>query len=309
VTDPDELLDAEEDDSTAIVNLAGLRGPSARPGQLSYLLVRVHGEEIGQIVSLGTEELSIGRHPSSRLMLNDAGISRHHARILWENGGHVLEDLGSANGTYVGQERVARHALSDGDVVQFGPTVLYRYAVTDADQQAMLQHLYQASVTDALTGAHNREYFDSRLSSEVAYARRHQAELSLLMLDLDHFKHVNDTFGHQVGDLVLVELSRTVRGRLRVEDVFCRYGGEEFVVILRSTDLAAAACVGERVREAVEQMTVMDGDSRISVTVSVGCSSLLFVADLTPVGLVGEADRCLYAAKRGGRNRVVASEA
>lgn len=309
MTEPHELFDDADEDSTAIVDLASLRGPSARPGQARYLLIRIYGEEIGQVVTIGAEELTIGRHPSSGLALNDVGISRHHARITWENEGHVLEDLGSANGTYVEEQRIGRHPLRDGDVIQFGSAALFRYAVTDPDQQAMLQHLYQASVTDALTEAHKRDYFDSRLASELGYARRHGTELSLLMLDIDHFKRVNDTLGHRVGDLVLRELAATVRSRLRVEDVFCRYGGEEFTVILRTTELAAAVCVAERIREAVEAMRVVDGGTEVSVTVSIGCASLASLSDPSPAALVGEADRCLYQAKRSGRNRVIASGA
>jgi len=305
-TDPNDLLDAVEDeDSTAILSLGKLRAAGAEVALQRYLLVRIGGDEIGQVVNLEEAELTIGRQPTSGLILTDPGISRQHARIVWQDQTHVLEDLGSANGTYVERERITHRALRDGDVIQLGPNILFRYSVTDSNQEAMLQHLYRTSVTDALTEARNREYFDTRLMTEFAYARRHDVELSLLMIDLDHFKRINDEYGHQVGDLVLRELSQAIQRGLRSEDVFCRYGGEEFSVILRTTDEAQSESVAERVREAVESLTIDTGDAKIRVTISVGCATLSSLAEPSTEELVREADRCLYQAKRSGRNRVV----
>jgi diguanylate cyclase (GGDEF)-like protein len=306
-SDSHELLDAaEEDDSTAIVKLPGLGRVTPVPTQNRYVLVRVQGEEIGSVIELATSEFVVGRHQSCDLQLSDNSVSRRHARILFTEGRHLLEDLGSANGTYVGIDRVVQHWLSDGDVVQFGSTIAYRYSVTDSQQLAMLRYLYDASVTDALTGAFNREYFDARLTSELAYARRHATPLSLLMIDVDHFKQVNDTFGHPVGDAALVKIVESVRSRLRVEDVFCRYGGEEFTAILRTTDLDAAAVAAERVRSAVAQIDLRSDGRRVPITVSVGCASVNCCKDWTPEELVSIADRRLYIAKRNGRNRTVA---
>jgi diguanylate cyclase (GGDEF)-like protein len=159
-------------------------------------------------------------------------------------------------------------------------------------------------VTDALTGVYNREYFDGRLTSEIAYARRHSTELSLLMFDVDHFKKINDSYGHPVGDQALIKLVESVKTKLRAEDVFCRYGGEEFVTILRTTDLGAAACAAERVRLAVEQVSLMTEGVRVLLTVSVGCASLSCTRESSPAELIAIADRRLYAAKHAGRNRI-----
>ncbi len=304
--DPNDLLDAvEDDDSTAILSLAKLRAASTEVALQRYLLVRIGGDEIGQVINLEDTELSIGRQPTSGLILMDPGISRQHARIVWQDQAHVIEDLGSANGTYVERERITRRTLHDGDVIQLGPNILFRYSVTDSNQEAMLQHLYRTSVTDALTEARNREYFDTRLMTEFAYARRHDVELSLLMIDIDHFKQINDTYGHQIGDVVLRELAQTIQRGLRSEDVFCRYGGEEFSVILRTTDETQAQSVAERVREAVECLTIDTGEATIRVTISVGCATLSQSAEPSTEDLVKEADRCLYLAKNSGRNRVV----
>ncbi len=306
MSDADELANASDDDEqTAVVQLGDLRSVSTVAVPDRHLLIRVEGDEIGQITQLLGVPLTLGRHSSCSICLADAGVSRRHAQVSRIGDKYQIEDLGSANGTYVGSNRIQRQILEDGDVIQLGPGVTYRYSVTDADQHAMLQHLYDASVTDPLTGAFNREYFDTRLASELAYARRHGAELALLMLDIDHFKKINDTWGHQTGDNALIELVRAVRVRLRSEDVFCRYGGEEFAVILRATDLPSAARVAERVRAAVEQMRVESAGRLIPVTVSIGCSCLRCCGDPTVLQLVALADRRLYAAKAGGRNRVV----
>jgi diguanylate cyclase (GGDEF)-like protein len=266
----------------------------------------VKGAELGRVSRLPPEQFRIGRSQDCELWLGDDGVSRKHARILWEGTSHLIEDTESANGTFVQGQRVSRQVLRDGDVIQFGPTAVFRYTVTDESQQALLQQLYDTSVTDALTGAHNREHFDTQLRSELSFARRHKADVSLAIFDVDHFKKVNDTYGHQGGDAVLVALANAIRAMIRNEDVFARYGGEEFALILRGIDGAGAATVGERLRERVEAMRVDFEGQVLNVTVSVGCASFAELDEKAPEALVGAADKRLYAAKHGGRNRVVA---
>jgi diguanylate cyclase (GGDEF)-like protein len=302
----DDLDDEEE--RTAVVNVADL-GHSAYPAAPDrHVLVRMDGSNVGKLFALGASDVSLGRHSSSDLLLEDDGVSRRHARLVREGDAYYVEDLGSANGTFVQGRKIERHRLSDGDVFQLGPTVMFRYAHTDASQQRLLQKLYEASVRDPLTGAYNREHFEERLKVEVAFARRHGTEVSLLLFDLDHFKRINDTHGHPAGDAVLVSLAEKVTAGLRTEDVFARYGGEEFAVILRGIDGASAGRVGERLRERVAANPVLFEGTRIPVTTSVGAASLTDCPDPSAEALVGIADRRLYAAKRGGRDRVVASD-
>lgn len=306
-SDSTDLYDDDDEENTAIVRLGSIAKLTPVPPRDRYVLVQVQGEELGRVVSLEGEELVVGRQATCELPLADNSVSRRHARIRIVDGRHLLEDLGSANGTYVAGVRVEQHWLVDGDVVQFGSSIAYRYSVTDSQQLAMLRYLYDASVTDALTGAFNREYFDGRLATEIAYATRHETQLSLLMLDVDHFKLVNDDFGHQVGDAALVKLVETVRTKLRVEDVFCRYGGEEFAAILRTTDLDAASCVAERIRQATTAIDLRIDGKRVPITVSIGCASLVCCTESVPMELVAVSDRRLYLAKRGGRNRVISA--
>jgi len=301
------LLPEDPEESTAIVSLSELRSAPRRVTKDRHLIVRVKGAELGRVSRLPPEQFRIGRSQECELWLGDDGVSRKHARIFKEGAAYLIEDTGSANGTFVQGERVSRQLLRDGDVIQFGPTAVFRYTVTDESQEALLQQLYDTSVTDALTGAHNREHFDSHLRSELSYARRHKSDVSMAFFDVDHFKKVNDTHGHQAGDAALVALSTTIRNMVRDEDVFARYGGEEFALILRGIDVAGAAAVGERLRERVEAIRVPFEGKQLRITVSVGCASLAELEEKTPEALMSTADKRLYAAKHAGRNRVVSS--
>jgi two-component system cell cycle response regulator len=301
---PATYLSEDADERTAIVSLSELRSPR-KQSKDRHLLVRVKGAELGRVSRLPPEQFRIGRSQDCELWLSDDGVSRKHARIFQEGATYSIEDTESANGTFVQGQRVTRQVLRDGDVIQFGPTAVFRYTVTDESQESLLQQLYEASVTDALTGAHNREHFDTQLRSELSYARRHKADVSLAFFDVDHFKKVNDTYGHPAGDAVLAALADTIRNMIRNEDVFARYGGEEFALILRGIDRAGAATVGERLREQIEAMRVPTDAGQLWVTVSVGCSSFAEIEEKTPEALVSTADKRLYAAKRSGRNRVV----
>jgi diguanylate cyclase (GGDEF)-like protein len=296
------------DERTAVVSLSELRGSRRIEIKDRHLLVRVRGAQLGQVTRLPDTAVRVGRAQDCELWLADDGVSRRHARIFGEDVHYVIEDTQSANGTFIGGQRIERQVLRDGDMVQFGPQAVFRYSITDESQEALLRQLYDASVTDALTGAANREHFDAQLRAELSYARRHKTDLSLVLFDVDHFKKVNDTYGHPVGDQVLVQIAQTVRREVRNEDVFARYGGEEFAMILRGIDIAGARVVGERLRTKVSQFRIPVQDGEFGVTISAGCASLATLADQTPEGLILASDQRLYAAKRGGRNRVVAAD-
>ena len=299
--------DEESEDRTAIVSLKELKA-ARKQSKDRHLLVRVRGAELGRVTLLSPERMRVGRGQDSELWLSDDGVSRRHASLYREGDGYILEDEGSANGTFVGGARIKRHELRDGDVIQFGPTAVFRYTLSDESQETLLRQLYDASVTDALTGAHNREHFDTQLRAELSYARRHNTDVSLVIFDADHFKKVNDTYGHQVGDAVLMRIAAVVRGTVRSEDVFARYGGEEFALVLRGIDVAGAGAVAERLRERIAALIVDTERGPLQVTVSAGCASLATSQEKTPEALIAIADRRLYGAKHAGRNRVMISD-
>lgn len=165
-------------------------------------------------------------------------------------------------------------------------------------------------LTDALTGVHNRRYFDRRLGEEMERIQRSGQPLACLFLDVDHFKQVNDTHGHQMGDRVLQEVAARIKAQLRLSDVLGRYGGEEFAVLLIHTGTAQALNIAERIRASVAAVPFwLDGDHNLAITISIGVSVLLpedglTDPDLAAETLVARADQAMYRAKQGGRNRV-----
>lgn len=166
-----------------------------------------------------------------------------------------------------------------------------------------LQELALSNRIDGLTQAFNRKHWEECLAKEFSRARRYQHDLALVMLDLDHFKLLNDTFGHQGGDMVLVETAKTVDKLLRMGDLFGRYGGEEFAVILPNTDIEGAEEVAERIRQAIAKNTIQYQDRIISVTASIGVA-IIDSDNARYEDLISNADLALYDAKAAGRNRV-----
>lgn len=198
---------------------------------------------------------------------------------------------------------------------QHGTDLLERLAsITSISLENILnqERLKRIGLTDALTGLNNRRFFNQRLEEEVMRALRHDTPLSVLFIDADHFKSVNDRHGHAVGDLALLELSKKLRGYVRLPDVLARFGGEEFVILLSGSNLKSAASVAERMREEIEDMSIpLESGHILKLTVSIGVSELNFATEpLSDVAQVGEAllqhaDDAVYAAKDEGRNRVM----
>ncbi len=181
----------------------------------------------------------------------------------------------------------------------------YTDQLRDNVQQSM-----EMAITDQLTGLHNRRYMESHLGTLVEQAASRGKPLSLLVIDIDYFKSVNDSFGHDVGDDVLREFATRVRKSIRGIDLACRYGGEEFVVVMPDTDMAVAAVVAERIRRRIasEQFQISQGAGALDVTISIGLAALAHPDD-SAATILKRADQALYRAKRDGRNRVVADAA
>jgi two-component system, cell cycle response regulator len=272
------------------------------------LLLRMDGALAGQVHALGHGPFRIGRHATNDLRVEDSGVSRFHACIDPEEDGHAIEDLDSRNGTRVNGSAAGRTKLGEGDWIQLGPRVAFRYSVADTSHEELLKRLFESSTRDALTGVYNRKHFEERLAAEIAYALRHGADVALVLFDIDHFKRVNDQHGHQIGDAVLRHLTAAAVRHLRTEDVLARFGGEEFAVILRGETELGAGLVAERLRAQVAALPAVVEGRRIAVTISAGCASLEGCRDQSVEELIAAADRRLYRAKDAGRNRIVATE-
>ena len=303
-------LNPDDGEATSITRISSIAAEKVRtaPKRTPYLVVLV-GSSVGETFRLEPGELVLGRSPTSTIRFDDDGVSRRHAR-LWStpDGEWAIEDLNSANGTLVNGERVTTRMLQPEDKVQLGPTTLLKFTMPDELEENFQRQMYDAALRDGLTGAFNKKYFLTRLDTELAYARRHRTNLSLVMLDVDHFKRVNDTHGHLAGDAVLVSLAQRVSRTLRAEDVFARYGGEEFAVICRGVSRDQACVLAERIRAFVAASPFEISGGSLAVTVSLGVAGMPEYAAESSVQLVAAADEALYGAKRGGRNRVIRYE-
>jgi diguanylate cyclase (GGDEF)-like protein len=258
---------------------------------------------------LDRSETVLGRSSEAQFQVEDDGISRKHAKVVALGDGRFqLVDLGSTNGTYLNGLRVNTAPLYDGDKIQIGSNSVLKFSIQDQLEEQYQRSIYESATRDGLTRLYNKKYFMETMRKEFAYCLRHRVALSLVMFDVDHFKRVNDTYGHPVGDEVLVEIAKATRRLVRNEDVFARYGGEEFALILRGIALEGARVVGERLRERIASLSVTTDRGPVSVTVSVGCASVGSIPDANAESLVQTADRRLYIAKRAGRNRVVAAD-
>ncbi len=258
--------------------------------------------QVGRRHELTDKVVTIGRSPDSTIVIESETVSRSHARIERRDRGLILVDCGSVNGTYLGDERVGEHALRSGDLIKIGPCIL-KYLATGDVEATYHEEIHRLTITDGLTGIANRRAFEETIKAEVYRALRHARPLSLVMFDLDHFKKVNDTYGHMAGDQVLKMVASVVRSRIREHDGFARFGGEEFALLLPETPKAIAAQLAEEIRAAVADSELIFEDRVVRVTVSMGVAELM--PDVrTPHQLVKAADARLYDAKRDGRNRV-----
>lgn len=251
--------------------------------------------------------MTLGRDPSADISVSDPSVSRKHAKLVKEAQGVRLTDLGSANGTSVNDKKLPAGqgvVLAKEDMVKMG-NMIFKFLPAGELEILFYGNLGDAAHRDSLTQIYNKGYLAEAIEAEFKRAKALHTDLSVLFFDLDHFKKVNDTFGHEAGDYVLKEFTSLVRGGLlRPKDIFARYGGEEFVVLLANTAAKEAAELAEKIRSAVETHAFIYEGKRIPVTTSLGVAELR--ADIESAQtLLKTADKALYAAKTGGRNRVV----
>jgi diguanylate cyclase (GGDEF)-like protein len=273
---------------------------------IKSFLIKIYpaGHRLGMIPLSGSRFV-IGRGNGVDLDLGDSLTSRHHASIERVVGQWMLTDMGSTNGTFVNDARIDHRPLQAGDLIRVGSSILKFLSSTHVEAQYH-EAIYQMMVSDALTGAHNRRFFTDALERELARSWRYRRPTSLVMFDIDHFKSVNDRYGHLAGDAVLREVGHRIQQTVRKDEVFARYGGEEFAIILPETPLERAAAFAERIRQLIGQTAFAVDSEMLRVTVSLGVAQVPLDRELTPVELVNVADLKLYEAKQRGRNRVMA---
>ena len=279
--------------------------PSVPPAaDAQATLTVLTGVNAGRRVAVDREIVTIGRAAESDLVVDEVGVSEHHARIgRTPERGYYLEDLRSTNGTFLATERVGLALLQTRDLLRLGPRIRVRFAIVDT---LVHRRLYESSMQDPLTHVFNRRYLTDRLNEAIDDSLRSGGGVSLLMIDVDALKEVNDRFGHMAGDRALSTIAARILRSLRAEDILARYGGDEFVVLAVGADPGDTRQLAERVRRAVEGLHLSARGREVRLTASIGVAALSEIADRDDpaTALLALADTRTHRAKATGRNRV-----
>jgi two-component system, cell cycle response regulator len=275
--------------------------------QLAPSLVMIYGPALGKRHVLDGACI-IGRDAGATITIDSPHVSRHHAAIrqtrerTW-----TVADLGSTNGTLVNDKPIdGEVVLQGGELIKVGLAV-FKFISGENVESDFYGEIYQLTVMDGLTRIHNRRSLDEFVDREMARSKRHANPLCVALVDIDHFKKINDEHGHVVGDDVLRELAARIAPQIRQEHLFARYGGEEFALVMPELVAGKAWIFCERLRRSISEEPFAIRGQRIPVTASFGISE--FDASLDRSAFFARADEALYEAKMAGRDRVVAREA
>lgn len=294
-------MGTNEDDTT----VAGAHEPKAKSGEKVPHLLVLSGNSMGRSFKLERASCIVGRSAECHFPLDDEGISRKHAKVvILPDGVALVKDLGSTNGTFVNERRIDAHPLEDGDRIRLGSETTLRYGLEDELEVNVRQHLFVAATRDALTALHNKRSFKEQAVRAIAFSRRHRQALSFVIFDIDHFKQVNDTHGHSIGDEILQAVARRVSETVRLEDTVARVGGEEFIVVLPGINGDHGILAAKRIRAVIAERPFTTSKGPLNITVSLGVAEFDPEKHSSPEDLVADADAQLYEAKYSGRNCV-----
>jgi two-component system, cell cycle response regulator len=269
-------------------------------------LVIIHGNPLGKQFLLTCQDILIGRQIHCGIYINQEAISRSHARVLQDEGGRfTITDLGSKNGTRVNDQELSSDEpfpLRDGDFVRLGNIIL-KFIAEGSFENVFHAEMKNLASVDDLTKVYNKKSIMGSLEEGFKVAKIMGDPFSVIIFDIDNFKSINDQFGHATGDYVLSEIPKALYGVTRQHDHVGRFGGDEFLIVLRNTTLSSACGIAERIKSKVEKRTFRHGEEEFRITVSLGVAS----ADSSTQSadcLFESADRANYNAKRDGGNRV-----
>jgi diguanylate cyclase (GGDEF)-like protein len=266
-------------------------------------LVQIYGENLGDRNILESMAVTIGRSDESAVQVMDDTTSRLHCRLDRLESGVFLTDLSSTNGTFLNDKQIDRARLKDGDHIRIGRSV-FKFIQGDNIEHSFHEEIYRMMTKDYLTGAFKKSYFITELTKEFYRFFRHKRSVSLLMMDIDNFKELNDMHGHLAGDRILAQLGELINREIRLEDLFCRYGGEEFALLLPELELENAIGSAQRLRQVVADHVFKYEQIELHITLSIGVAQAS-VEMTDPRTLIKEADKLLYEAKENGRNQVM----
>jgi len=272
-----------------------------RPVSGESCLVMIYGPTLGRRFPLENEFLTIGRGGDNDMVIDMDNVSRGHAKVAKRDDGIYVEDLASTNGTYVNDIEVKSDRLRNGDLLKIGGAILKFIQGGNIEAQYH-EEIYRMTIIDGLTQIHNKRYFLEFLDREMARCSRYDRPLSLVMFDVDHFKKLNDTFGHLAGDYVLKTLAGLVSKQIRKEELFARYGGEEFSIIMPETPGKKAGIFCDKIRRIIETTPFTYENKEVKVTISIGLATM--AKHRETLSFIKAADEMLYLAKANARNRV-----
>jgi len=273
-----------------------------------YLVIFI-GKDSGKRHKLKPGIITIGRSPEADITIDDDRISRIHCAIKWSNGSITVEDKGSKNGTYLDSHKISHAVLPPGVSIQLGHSLM-KIEYKDKAEVEYEQSLTHQLSTDALTGIFNRQHFTNLALKEIAYARRRNQTVGMIIIDIDNFKRVIDTYGRMIGDLVLVQLTDLIHENKQAEDLLGRYGDKKFIILSRGdVDKKSIHRQCEHIRKAIEGFKFFNADECVQVTVSIG-----FYLDRPGNGkvasllddLIDKAEQALYRVKEKSKNQTFA---
>ena len=280
--------------------------------QFNLIFTVMSGNEtdFGKVFNLNQDRILIGRDKDNDIILDDPKISKVHSEInpifsdVLEQ--IIIKDLDSTNGTYVNGILIKQNILKSGDKIEIGETVL-RFSYNDEVEERYHAKLFTFASTDSLTGMYNKRFILNELETQIKIVRRNQRVFSIVMLDIDDFKAINDSYGHLAGDEYLKKIALTISRSLREQDTASRFGGEEFLLLLPETMIDGACKLAERIRQKIEKMKLDFQGHSIKSTISAGVTQ--YGPEISDAeSFIRSVDIALYRSKNEGKNRVMIAE-
>ncbi|MCU7831215.1 MAG: diguanylate cyclase [gamma proteobacterium symbiont of Lucinoma myriamae] len=273
--------------------------------QSEACLVRIYPHSIGEgIFHLPQDTTNIGRDKHCHIELADQSVSRQHAQIKFFKNSFIISDSNSCNSTFLNDKKITESHLASGDLIRIGHTI-FKFLSCGHIEKQYHEEIYSMMITDGLTNIPNKRFFMEMLDREITRSQRHQRPLSLLIFDIEHFKRINDQYGHLSGDMILRDLCLRIKPYIRKDEIFARYGGEEFVILLPETSSAQAHSFAEKILTAVNKNDFIIEQVKISATISIGIAQINHTHTMSTNDLIQNADKMLYKAKKNGRNCIV----
>lgn len=286
------------DPMRTLITSAGELSSPADQEEASLVILR--GADLQPPTPIGAEGIIVGRSQECGICLEHDSVSRLHFSIERCVAGYIVRDLGSTNGTFVNSRKIDRALVQNGDLIRIGQITLK--FIQGAAEGAYHEELYRLVTLDPLTQAYNRRHFEQELAREHSRCVRYNRKFSLILFDFDHFKEINDEYGHLAGDAVLKEVASQIRERLRRDDILARVGGEEFAILCPESDLEGARHLAADLGELVRGISVIYEGLTVKATISLGVAEWSGEEE-NPDALYQRADELLYRAKATGRDR------